>query len=78
MFCVTASSSKYGSLSPLETDTELVMLHAENQDRLYLITATDEQQALVGSLAFNVRIVTGWCIAPWADTSMPTCRKPTC
>ena len=31
------------------------MLHAENQDRLYLITATDEQQALVGSLAFNVQ-----------------------
>ena len=55
MFCVTASSSKYGSLAPLETDTELVMLHAENQDRLYLITATDEQQALVGSLAFNVQ-----------------------
>jgi hypothetical protein len=39
----------------LETDRERVMLHAENQDRLYLITPTDEQQSLVGSLAFNVQ-----------------------
>ncbi|WWL46271.1 hypothetical protein V5O39_29985 [Pseudomonas parakoreensis] len=31
------------------------MLHAENQDRLYLITPSDEQQSLVGSLAFNVQ-----------------------
>jgi hypothetical protein len=31
------------------------MLHAENQDRLYLINHSDEQQALVGSLAFNVQ-----------------------
>ena len=31
------------------------MLHAENQDRLYLIAQSDEQQALVGSLAFNVQ-----------------------
>ena len=31
------------------------MLHAENQDRLYLITPSDEQQTLVGSLAFNVQ-----------------------
>jgi hypothetical protein len=31
------------------------MLHAENQDRLYLIAQSDEQQNLVGSLAFNVQ-----------------------
>lgn len=31
------------------------MLHAQNQDRLYLIAPTDEQEALVGSLAFNVQ-----------------------
>ncbi len=44
-----------GHHARLETDTERSMLHAENQDRLYLITPTDEQQALVGSLAFNVQ-----------------------
>ena len=55
MFCVTPSSSKHGTLSPLETDTESVMLPAENQDRLYLIPPADEQQTLVGSLAFNVQ-----------------------
>jgi hypothetical protein len=52
---VTLSSSKQASLLPLDTDTELVMLHAENQDRLYLISHSDEQQALVGGLAFNVQ-----------------------
>ena len=31
------------------------MLHAHNQDRLYLIAQSDEQEALVGSLAFNVQ-----------------------
>ena len=31
------------------------MLHAENQDRLYLIALSDEQQALIEGLAFNVR-----------------------
>ncbi|WP_448652911.1 hypothetical protein ACSHWC_05955 [Pseudomonas fluorescens] len=31
------------------------MLHAQNQDRLYLIAPTDEQEALVGGLAFNVQ-----------------------
>ncbi|MFK3792739.1 MULTISPECIES: hypothetical protein [Pseudomonas] len=31
------------------------MLHAENQDRLYLIAPSEEQQALVGALAFNVQ-----------------------
>ncbi|AZC53131.1 hypothetical protein C4K35_5572 [Pseudomonas chlororaphis subsp. piscium] len=31
------------------------MLHAENQDRLYLIAPSDEQEALVGGLAFNVQ-----------------------
>ena len=31
------------------------MLHAQNQDRLYLITQSDEQEALIGSLAFNVQ-----------------------
>jgi hypothetical protein len=34
---------------------DTVMLHAENQDRLYLIAQSDEQQTLVGSLAFNVQ-----------------------
>jgi hypothetical protein len=34
---------------------ELVMLHAENQDRLYLISPSDEQEALIGALAFNVQ-----------------------
>jgi hypothetical protein len=53
--CVTAPSSAYASLAPLETDTETVMLHAENQDRLYLIAQSEEQQNLVGSLAFNVQ-----------------------
>ena len=31
------------------------MLHAQNQDRLYLIAPSDEQEALVGALAFNVQ-----------------------
>ena len=31
------------------------MLHAENQDRLYLIAQSDEQQALIDGLAFNVQ-----------------------
>ncbi|AZF56806.1 hypothetical protein [Pseudomonas sp. R11-23-07] len=31
------------------------MLHAQNQDRLYLIAPSDEQEALVGGLAFNVQ-----------------------
>ena len=31
------------------------MLHAHNQDRLYLIAQSDEQQALVDGLAFNVQ-----------------------
>jgi hypothetical protein len=53
--CVTASSSECASLAAFETDTDCVMLHAENQDRLYLITHSDEQQTLVGSLAFNVQ-----------------------
>ncbi|SDR28946.1 hypothetical protein SAMN04490195_4530 [Pseudomonas moorei] len=48
-------SSEYVSLSPLKTDRDCVMLHAENQDRLYLINHSDEQQTLVGSLAFNVQ-----------------------
>jgi hypothetical protein len=39
----------------LETDRDHVMLHAENQDRLYLITPSEEQQAVVDSLAFNVQ-----------------------
>lgn len=49
------SSSKQASLSPLDADTEFVMLHAENQDRLYLISPSDEQEALIGGLAFNVQ-----------------------
>ncbi|MGF6666392.1 hypothetical protein ABIA53_000062 [Pseudomonas monsensis] len=39
----------------LETHMERDMLHAENQDRLYLITPYEEQQSLVGGLAFNVQ-----------------------
>ena len=31
------------------------MLHAQNQDRLYLIAPSEEQEALVGCLAFNVQ-----------------------
>ncbi|MBA1293695.1 hypothetical protein G7025_10005 [Pseudomonas lurida] len=31
------------------------MLHAQNQDRLYLIAQSDEQEALIDSLAFNVQ-----------------------
>jgi len=31
------------------------MLHAQNQGRLYLIAPSDEQEALVGGLAFNVQ-----------------------
>ncbi len=31
------------------------MLHAHNQDRLYLIAPSEEQEALAGCLAFNVQ-----------------------
>jgi hypothetical protein len=31
------------------------MLHAQNQDRLYLIAQSEEQEALIGGLAFNVQ-----------------------
>ncbi|GFM58655.1 hypothetical protein [Pseudomonas capsici] len=31
------------------------MLHANNQDRLYLIAQSDEQQELIDALAFNVQ-----------------------
>ena len=31
------------------------MLHAHNQDRLYLIAQSEEQEALIDSLAFNVQ-----------------------
>ncbi|MCO7620463.1 hypothetical protein [Pseudomonas guariconensis] len=31
------------------------MLHAENQDRLYLVAQSDEQQALIDGLAINVQ-----------------------
>lgn len=31
------------------------MLHAQNQDRLYLIAPSDEQAALIDALAFNVQ-----------------------
>ncbi|TDV69777.1 hypothetical protein [Pseudomonas sp. LP_7_YM] len=31
------------------------MLHAHNQDRLYHICPSDEQQALIDGLAFNVQ-----------------------
>jgi hypothetical protein len=31
------------------------MLHAQNQDRLYLIAQSDEQEALIDGLAFNVQ-----------------------
>ncbi|WP_219063511.1 hypothetical protein [Pseudomonas sp. UMAB-08] len=31
------------------------MLHAQNQDRLYLVTQSDEQEALIDALSFNVQ-----------------------
>ncbi|MHA6163621.1 hypothetical protein [Pseudomonas sichuanensis] len=31
------------------------MLHAENQDRLYLVAQSDEQQALIDSFSINVQ-----------------------
>ncbi|MCO7521523.1 MULTISPECIES: hypothetical protein [Pseudomonas] len=31
------------------------MLHAENQDRLYLVAQSDEQQALIDGFAINVQ-----------------------
>ncbi|MFJ3486403.1 hypothetical protein ACIPL1_23820 [Pseudomonas sp. NPDC090202] len=31
------------------------MLHAHNQDRLYLVAESDEQQALIDALSFNVQ-----------------------
>ncbi|SEI10007.1 hypothetical protein NLK61_08610 [Pseudomonas fuscovaginae UPB0736] len=31
------------------------MLHANNQDRLYLIAPSDEQEALVDAMSFNVQ-----------------------
>ena len=31
------------------------MLHAQNQDRMKLNAQSDEQEALIGSLAFNVQ-----------------------
>ncbi|MDZ5604786.1 hypothetical protein SJI00_18620 [Pseudomonas sp. RP23018S] len=31
------------------------MLHAQNQDRLYLVTQSDEQQALIDGFAINVQ-----------------------
>ncbi|MGY4490595.1 hypothetical protein [Pseudomonas sp. TE3610] len=30
------------------------MLHAQNQDRLYLVTPSEEQEALINGLSFNV------------------------
>jgi len=52
---VTISSSEQATLSPVKTCTDPIMLHAENQDRLYLISPSEEQQNLVGSLSFNVQ-----------------------
>ena len=51
------------------------MLHAENQDRLYLVAQSDEQQALIDGLAINVRIASGWSIAPWVVMPTKTCPK---
>ncbi|MBC3412142.1 MULTISPECIES: hypothetical protein [Pseudomonas] len=31
------------------------MLHAENQDRLYLVAQSDEQQALIDGFSINVQ-----------------------
>ncbi|WP_312931276.1 hypothetical protein [Pseudomonas sp.] len=31
------------------------MLHAQNQDRLYLVAQSDEQQALIDGFAINVQ-----------------------
>jgi len=39
-------------LSPIRS---LFMLHAENQDRLYLVAQSDEQQALIDGFAINVQ-----------------------
>jgi hypothetical protein len=33
----------------------LLMLHAENQDRLYLVAQSEEQQALIDGFAINVQ-----------------------
>jgi hypothetical protein len=33
----------------------LLMLHAGNQDRLYLVAQSDEQQALIDGFAINVQ-----------------------
>ncbi|AIZ34107.1 hypothetical protein ACE1YR_05255 [Pseudomonas sp. K1(2024)] len=37
------------------------MLHAENQDRLYLVAPSDEQQALIDGFAINVHD-RGWLV----------------
>ncbi|WP_040261321.1 hypothetical protein [Pseudomonas massiliensis] len=37
------------------------MLHAHNQDRLYLITPSEEQEALIDGLAVNVQD-SGWLV----------------
>ncbi|MDQ0979134.1 hypothetical protein QFZ45_002312 [Pseudomonas synxantha] len=54
------------------------MLHAQNQDRLYLIAQSDEQEALIGSLAFNVQDRHWLVYCALAGTSMPTCRNWIC
>ncbi len=56
------------------------MLHAHNQDRLYLITPSEDQEALVGGLAVNVQDH-GWLVycalgghqhVQWPDTDPAT------
>ncbi len=53
------------------------MLHAENQDRLYLVTQSDEQQALIDASPSTSRITSGWSTARWAAMPTTTCRKST-
>ena len=54
------------------------MLHAENQDRLYLIAQSDEQQALSEASPSTFRIATGWFIAHWVGINMRICRRRIC
>jgi hypothetical protein len=54
------------------------MLHAENQDRLYLINHSDEQQASSAASPSTFRTAIGWCIARWAAINMRTCPKRIC
>jgi hypothetical protein len=62
----------------LETHMERDMLHAENQDRLYLISLTTNNKASSAVSLLTFRIAIGWCIARWAGISMRICRRRIC